>query len=162
MPLTIHKGYVSGAIGRIVELHAVYYKRFVGFGPHFESKVASDLSVFCQRYVEDRDGMWLALDGSNIEGSIAIDGLRAAQEGAHLRWFITSDCVRGMGIGNALISEATDFCRRQRFGRVYLWTFEGLGVARHLYEKCGFRLVYQQRGTQWGSEVEEQRFELVL
>ena len=31
--------------------------------------------------------------------------------------------------------------------------------ARHLYEKFGFALSYQQPGTQWGHLVNEQRFE---
>jgi hypothetical protein len=43
-----------------------------------------------------------------------------------------------------------------------LWTFEGLNAARHLYEKHGFRVTRQQLGNQWGSEVNEQRFELLL
>jgi hypothetical protein len=36
----------------------------------------------------------------------------------------------------------------------------GLNAARHLYEKAGFSLVEQQAGTQWGTQVNEQRFEL--
>ena len=51
------------------------------------------------------------------------------------------------------------FCQSRRYQHVYLWTFEGLHAARHLYDKAGFRLVRQQRGTQWGREVTEQRFE---
>jgi GNAT superfamily N-acetyltransferase len=51
-----------------------------------------------------------------------------------------------------------DFCRRKGYSTVYLWTFEGLAAARHLYEKFGFTLVEQQRGDQWGSTVNEQRF----
>jgi hypothetical protein len=35
----------------------------------------------------------------------------------------------------------------------------GRVVARHLYERCGFRLVHEQCGSKWGSEVLEQRFE---
>jgi hypothetical protein len=45
---------------------------------------------------------------------------------------------------------------------VYLWTFEGLPVARHLYEKFGFKLVEQFDGMQWGTKVIEQKFELTL
>jgi GNAT superfamily N-acetyltransferase len=89
-----------------------------------------------------------------------IDGLHAAEQGAHLRWFITSDEIRGSGAGNALMGAAMAFCREREYRRVYLWTFDGLGAARHLYEKFGFRLVHQHRGSQWGAEVEEQRFEL--
>jgi GNAT superfamily N-acetyltransferase len=96
-----------------------------------------------------------------VEGAIAIDGARAGHEGAHLRWFITSDKARGTGVGNALLATAMEFCRSQAYERVHLWTFEGLGAARHLYEKFGFRLVHQQPGRQWGTEVNEQRFERV-
>jgi GNAT superfamily N-acetyltransferase len=158
MSITVHSGYVPGAIGRVAQLHAHYYSQLVGFGVAFESKVARELAEFCERYVEGRDGFWLALDGGEIEASIAIDG--SHDGGAHLRWFITSDKVRGSGVGSVLLSTALDFCRACRYERVYLWTFEGLSAARHLYEKFGFRLVHQERGTSWGVEVNEQRFEL--
>ena len=39
---------------------------------------------------------------------------------------------------------------------------EGLHAARHLYEGAGFRLVEMKRGSRWGAEVMEQRFELHL
>ena len=37
-----------------------------------------------------------------------------------------------------------------------------LDAARHLYGKFGFVLAEQFQGMQWGKEVNEQRFELVL
>ncbi len=160
MTLTIHKDYIPGSIGRIVELHARYYNKLVGFGLPFEAKVARELSEFCERYDGECDGLWLALQDGNIEGAIAIDGAPAEQNGAHLRWFIASDKMRGTGVGTALLTSAMEFCVSKKYHRAYLWTFEGLGAARHLYEKLGFRLALEQRGTQWGAEVNEQRFEL--
>jgi GNAT superfamily N-acetyltransferase len=158
----IVNGYLPGAIGRIAELHAAYYHEHWGFGLFFESKVATELAAFLQRYDEGRDGFWLVRLGSRIEGSIAIDGHGAAKEGAHLRWFIVSDAVQGGGVGNRLIETAIRFCRQSGFRRVYLNTFEGLDAARRLYERAGFTLVKHRRGTQWGTEVNEQRFELTL
>jgi GNAT superfamily N-acetyltransferase len=158
----IVNGYLPGAIGRIVKLHASYYNEHWGFGLFFESKVATELAAFLERYDPAQDGIWLALAAARIEGSIAIDGSRAAQEGAHLRWFIVSDAVRGGGVGKRLIDTAIRFCRRSNFRRVYLNTFEGLDAARRLYEQAGFTLVEQHKGRQWGSEVNEQRFELSL
>lgn len=160
MTMTIHKGYIPGCIGRIVELHARYYSKLVGFGLPFESKVARELSEFCEHDDSERDGLWLALQDGNIEGSIAIDGSHADPDGAHLRWFIASDCVRGRGVGAALLTSAMEFCKSRQYERIYLWTFEGLDAARHLYEKFGFSIAHQKRGTQWGAEVMEQRFEL--
>ena len=160
--IKISKGYVPGAIGRIVELHGAYYHEHWGFGPFFEAKVAGGLAEFIHRYNDEKDGLWTASVNGRIEGGIAIDGAFAAKEGAHLRWFIISDALRGNGVGSRLIDAAIDFCRGKKYPRVYLWTFAGLHAARHLYEKAGFALVEQHRGAQWGTEVEEQRFELHL
>jgi GNAT superfamily N-acetyltransferase len=162
MNFEIVKGYVPGSIGRVAELHAGYYHAHCGFGLYFESKVASELAEFLRRYDDARDGFWLALVDGRIEGSVAMDGIHADEEGVHLRWFIVSDEVRGAGLGNALLDAALDFCRTRGYRSIYLWTFEGLHAARHLYEKRGFRLAREHRGTQWGSEVNEQRFELRL
>ena len=159
MSVSLHAGYLPGCIGRLTELHAAYYQQLVGFGLAFECKVARELADFCERYEDRRDGLWLARSSGGIQGSIAIDGSRADDKGAHLRWFIASDQVRGQGVGNALMTAAMAFCDERAYRRVHLWTFDGLHAARHLYERAGFKLVHQQRGSQWGTEVEEQRFE---
>ena len=160
--IDIRKGHVPGAIGRIVELHGTYYHAHWEFGAFFEAKVAGGLAEFMNRYDDQRDGLWTATVNGRIEGSIAIDAAHATQEGAHLRWFIISDALRGQGVGKQLIDVAINFCRMNKYPRVYLWTFAGLHAARHLYEQAGFVLVEQQRGAQWGTEVEEQRFELCI
>ena len=160
--IKIRKGYIPGSIGRVAELHGAYYHEHWGFGLFFEVKVATELSEFLGRYDDSRDGFWTALVDGRVEGSIAIDGVHAEEEGAHLRWFIMSDALRGKGAGNRLINGAIDFCRGKGYKIVYLSTFEGLNGARHLYEKAGFKLVKQSRGTQWGMDVNEQRFELLL
>jgi len=159
---TVIAGYVPGAIGRITELHAMYYTRHWDFGLFFESKVAAELSDFLRRFDPGRDGFWTALQGGCIEGSLSIDGAHAETEGAHLRWFIVSDAIRGQGIGNRLMEEAVGFCKRKRYPHVFLWTFQGLHAARHLYEKFGFRQADQVEGEQWGKKVLEQRFILAL
>jgi GNAT superfamily N-acetyltransferase len=158
----IIKGYIPGSLGRVAELHGTYYHEHWGFGLFFEAKVAIELAAFLGRYDEQKDGFWTALVGQRIEGSVTIDGAHAGAEGAHLRWFVMSDGLRGKGVGNQLISTAVGFCRSRGYRRVYLWTFEGLNAARHLYEKNDFKLVDQHKGSQWGREVKEQRFELEL
>lgn len=160
--IEIARGYVPGSLGRVVELHGSYYHRHWGFGLFFEAKVAAELAEFLSRYDASRDGFWTVLAGGRVEGSIAIDGIHAQSQGAHLRWFIVSDAWRGQGAGHQLIHAALGFCRAQGYPQVHLWTFEGLNAARHLYEQAGFRLVEEHRGTQWGTEVNEQRFECRL
>ena len=160
--IRIARGYIPGSIGRVAELHGAYYHEHWKFGLFFEARVAVELSEFLKRYDESRDGFWTVLVDGRVEGSIAIDGIHAESEGAHLRWFIVSDLLRGKGAGNQLIDTAVGFCRNRGYGKISMWTFEGLGAARHLYEKAGFRLVEEHKGTQWGTEVNEQRFECGL
>ena len=160
--IKIIKGYVPGSLGRVVELHGAYYHEHWGFGLFFEAKVAAELSEFLSRYDESRDGFWTVSVDGRVEGSITIDGIHSESKGAHLRWFILSDALRGKGAGNQLINTAISFCRNEGYKQIYLWTFKGLAAARRLYEKGGFRLVEEHGGTQWGTEVIEQRFECSL
>jgi len=158
----IRRGYFPGSIGLVLELHARYYHAHWGLGMLFEAQLARGLAEFFGRYDEVRDGFWIAAVADRVEGSITIDGIHAADRGAHLRWFIMSDALRGKGVGTRLIHTAVDFCHANNYRRVYLRTFAGLDAARHLYEKMGFKLVNQCPGTQGGIAVTEQRFELSL
>ncbi|PKM86285.1 MAG: GNAT family N-acetyltransferase [Firmicutes bacterium HGW-Firmicutes-12] len=155
-------GYLPGLIGRVTELHAKYYAENWNFGPFFEGKVAIELSGLVTNYNNSRDRIWsLVIDGL-IEGSITIDGSSEKENTAHLRWFIISEKLRGTGAGNFLMEQALSFCRDAEFDRVYLWTFQGLSSARHIYEKFGFLMTEERPGDHWGTFVREQRFDLVL
>ena len=151
-------GYIPGAIGRITELHGRYYNQSWGFGPFFEAKVATELSEFIGRFDDQKDGLWTACSDNRVQGSIIIDGIKADSEGAHLRWYIVSDTFHGQGLGSRLLSIAMDFCRERQYKQVFLWTFKGLDPARHLYEKNGFKLINEQKGSQWGTPVTEQKY----
>ncbi len=152
-------GYTPGIIVKISELHAKYYAAHWNFGHFFEAKVATELSDFINSYNKSKDRIWsLSVDGS-IEGAITIDGTSENENTAHLRWFIISGKLRGQGAGNYLMEQAVAFCEEVGFEKVYLWTFQGLASARHLYEKFGFKLVEERPGEQWGTYVTEQRFE---
>jgi len=155
-------GYTPGLIGRVSELHAKYYSTHWNFGHFFEAKVATGLSSFISNYNSSRDRIWSLSINGVIEGSITIDGTSEDGNVAHLRWFIVSDKLRGKGAGNYLMEQAVSFCEEVGFEKAYLWTFQGLAPARHLYEKFGFRLVEERPGEQWGRTVNEQRFESEL
>lgn len=156
--LTIEKGYYSGIIGRIAEMHAGYYSDFVGFGAAFESTVASGVAEFVNRLENHRNALWSVQSGGRVLGSIAIDGEDLGPGKAHLRWFILEGEARGTGLGQKLIKKAVAFSEKAGFEEIHLWTFKGLDAARSLYEKNGFVLVDEYPGSQWGEEVMEQWF----
>ncbi|MCL4249422.1 MAG: GNAT family N-acetyltransferase [Anaerolineae bacterium] len=157
-------GYTPGALGRIIELQAVYYAQHWDLGLYFEAKAATEMAEFLSRFDAERDGAWFAYVDGQIVGGIFIDGARADDEGARLRWFIIDEAYQGLGLGKRLMDAAMAFCRRQQFRRVYLTTFKGLTAARHLYEKHGFRLCGEEDGTHLTGKASliEQVFEWVM
>ncbi len=157
-PITIGQGYVPGMIGRIVEMHASYYSKLVGFGVAFEAKVASGLADFVSRLGTQGNAIWYAEKDGRIVGSIVIDAEDLGGRKAHLRWFILDDEMRGAGIGTSLLQQAIAFCDDREFRETYLWTFKGLDAARSLYESHGFGLTEEHFGDQWGTGVLEQKF----
>lgn len=157
-PIRIVQGYRSGMIGAITAMHARHYARAWGFGQGFETVVAQGLSEFCTRLDMPGNGIWLALSGDEIVGSVAIDGQDMGPGVAHLRWFLMEDGLRGGGAGRGLLAAALGHVDGLGFVETRLWTFAGLAAARHLYETSGFTLQDERHGNQWGTEVLEQLF----
>jgi len=155
-------GYYPGVVGKITEIHAVYYHENWGFDASFEAQVGMELSEFVSRFDKDRDGLWVATQKGAFAGAIVIDGEQAFADGARLRWFIVVPEFQKCGVGKALISQAVEFCKGKGFPKVYLWTFEGLTKARGLYEAVDFRLCEEHEVAQWGQTIKEQKFELTL
>jgi len=155
-------GYYPGAIGQITECHAVYYYDNCGFDISFEAQVGSELSEFMTAYQENRDGLWIGKIDERFVGSVVIDGSLSSDEGARLRWFIVTPEYQGFDIGKRLLDEAVRFCKTIGHKRVFLWTCQGLDVARALYERQGFRLAKEHKVDQWGQVINEQMFVLDL
>ena len=155
---TVEEGYAPGLVGRIVEMHASYYSRRVGFGAVFETKVAGGLADFVPRLEKPGNAIWHVRTDDRIVGSVVIDGEELGDGCAQLRWFIVDEGLRGAGVGKMLIRKAMEFCDERNFRETHLWTFKGLDAARSLYENHGFSLAEEYSGDQWGAEVLEQRF----
>ena len=156
------RGYYPGVVGKITELHAVYYHENWGFDVTFETQEGKELCQFVRRFDDKHDGLWVAVKSGEFAGAIAIDGVDAFGDGARLRWFIVDPRFQGSGIGKHLLMQAIEFCRQKKFPKVYLWTFKGLEEARRLYEAAGFQLCEEYRIDQWGQTIFEQKYELDL
>lgn len=158
--ISIHP-YRPGAIGETVRHHAIYYLEHWDFDIRFETQVSRELSEFISEMDLSRDGFWCAKK-KEFAGAIAVDGTRAGDGQARIRWFIVPERFQGDGVGTLLFNQAMQFCRDGDFKSVHLWTFEGLGAARKLYERVGFKQVEERQGSQWGPVITEQKFELEL
>lgn len=159
--LTLHQ-YRPGIEDEVVLHHTSYYGEHWGFDERFCAQVRRELGEFIKEFDRERDCFWWAARGGGFAGSIAVDGSRSGVERARIRWFIVPEAFQGAGVGGVLLDQAMQFCRSRHFQSVHLWTFEGLDSARTLYERHGFRLGETASGTDWGTPVIEQKFELVL
>lgn len=156
----VFDGWRPGAIAQALALHMAYYAPAWGFGRQFESKLAFEMGEFHGRFDAARDlflGAYAA-DGALL-ATIAIDGVDAAGEGAHLRWFVAAARARGRGIGGALMDRADAFMAARGYHRAYLTTFAGLDAARALYDRHGYVLVAEEKADPWSGTVGLQRFE---
>ena len=162
MPDIEIQGYYPGVVGKITELHAVYYHEHWGFDVSFETQVGRELAIFVSEFDTERDGLWVATADGEFAGAVAIDGSHAMTDGARLRWFIVDPKFQGAGLGNRLIARAVQFCKDKGYPKIFLWTFEGLDPARRLYERFDFQLCETHEIDQWGQTIKEQKFELLF
>lgn len=153
--------YRPGDLGYMDYMHCRLYAEEYGFdGLEFEPYVLPAMGRLLE--AEDRSGsmVWVAEDGDAIIGSIAI--VKAGEGEAQLRWFLIDPSARSQGLGNAFMEKALDFCRKENYVRVHLWTIQRLEAARHLYEKFGFQVTETVSHFLWGIDLTEERWDLVL
>ena len=155
-------GYSPGVVGKITELHAVYYHENWSFDVSFETQVGRELSEFVRDFKAERDGLWIARVSDAFAGVAGIDGHHGETDSVRLRWFIVEPSFQGFGIGRTLLRTAVTFCKERGYRRIYLWTFHGLHAARSLYEWHGFILTDEHAVDQWGRTITEQKYELLL
>ena len=150
----------AGDIGRIISLHGTLYAREYALDYTFEGYVAAGLGQFVTAYDGRKDRLWVAEEGEQLVGSIAIAGQPDGT--AQLRWFLVHPSARGGGLGRRLLGEAVEFCRARGFRSVFLWTISELTAAAHLYREAGFRLTERKAHVLWGGPRVEERYDLIL
>lgn len=153
--------YRPGDLGYMDYMHCKLYEKEYGLdGYAFEPYVLPSMGKFLQS--EDRSGsmVWVAEENNRIVGSIAI--IQSTPKEAQLRWFLIDPSARGKGLGKAFMEVAVDFCRQEGYGNVFLWTFEQLGAARHLYGRFGFEITETVSHFLWGIDLTEERWDLAL
>lgn len=160
MAIRIRTEIRPGDIGAIVRMHGEVYGAEQGWDWTFEAYVAGTLGRLAEHYDPRTDRLWLAEDGDEIVGSIAI--VAAEPDVAQLRWFLIRPAARGRGLGRRLLQDAIAFCRDVGFARIFLWTTSNLPASAHLYREAGFVVTARSPRHEWGADVIEERHELRL
>jgi DNA-binding MarR family transcriptional regulator/GNAT superfamily N-acetyltransferase len=141
-------------------LHGTLYSEEYGLDSTFELEVGQGIMEFVGQFDPEWDGFWVAEAGDHVVGAIVI--VHRGRELAQLRWFILRPAYRGLGLGRKLMTCAVDFCRDKQFKKVFLWTFDELDAAIHLYRSFGFKRTETKTHRRWGRDLIEERYDLDL
>ena len=88
--------------------------------------------------------------------------IKQSDEVAKLRMLLVDPKARGLGLGKRLVEECIRFARQRGYKKITLWTNDVLVTAIHIYQRCGFKLVAEERHRSFGHEMVGQTWELDL
>lgn len=149
-----------GDLGEVVRLHGLLYAQEYGWDQRFEGLVAGIVAKFVERYDAARERCWIAERDGRVVGSVFLVKQSAAV--AKLRMLLVTPDARGLGLGARLVDECIGFARASKYRKITLWTNSVLLVARHIYEKAGFRLAKQESNQSFGYDLISETWELRL
>lgn len=151
---SLKTGYQNGLVGWLTQMHGQNYQDRWNLGEFFECQVARGLCDFMENHQPLNSQIWSLQKDGQIYGSVTLDGSRANEDGAQLRWFILDPAARGHGFGRLLLQTAIQFARDRSFPSIYLHTLAGLEPAASLYQACGFVEEHREINDMWGKGLE--------
>jgi len=160
-PASVHiRPHRIGDASYVACLHGTLYSQEYGLDWIFEVEVGREIMEFVSQFDPQWDGFWIAESGDHVVGAIVI--VKRERGLAQLRWFILDPSYRGLGLGRELMTRAVNFCKGKQYKGVFLWTFDELHAAIHLYRSFGFERREKKTHHRWGRSLTEERYELDL
>jgi DNA-binding MarR family transcriptional regulator/GNAT superfamily N-acetyltransferase len=151
-----------GDMGWVVYQEGLGYAEQYGWDETFEALVARIVDQFITNFDPVRERCWIAeIDGQSV-GHIFLVKHPEEADTAKLRLLFVEPSARGMGLGDALVSECLRFARTAGYKKVVLWTQSILLGAHRIYERAGFHLVNEAPHHSFGKDLMGQTWELEL
>jgi DNA-binding MarR family transcriptional regulator/GNAT superfamily N-acetyltransferase len=151
-----------GDMGWIVHREGLGYAQQYGWDETFEALVAKIVSDFISNFEPGRERCWIAeVDGQNV-GHVFLVKHPSQARTAKLRLLFVEPSARGLGLGDALVTECIRFARSAGYRKVVLWTQSILTAAHRIYQRAGFRLVNEEPHHSFGHDLVGQEWELDL
>jgi DNA-binding MarR family transcriptional regulator/GNAT superfamily N-acetyltransferase len=149
-----------GDMGLIASRQSILYRETYGWGPGIEVNIGEVTAAFLKNFKPGREQCWVVDLEGVMAGSIFVtdegDGL------CRLRLLYVEHFARGLGIGDALVSECVKFARSKGYEAMTLWTHTILETARRIYAKHGFKITEVEMHEQFGSPIQAETWRLNL
>jgi GNAT superfamily N-acetyltransferase len=102
--------------------------------------VREDPAEFLAHYFGEGSGVWLARDGEEIVGCIALRPLEGIPAAGEVKRLYVKPPVRGRGIAGLLLDALHEYARRAGYTTLYLDSKDDLTDALRFYRNRGYRL----------------------
>jgi len=125
------------------------------FEAHSEAHDPSQISAIIEKlpapYVPPGGGMWVAWEGDEATGCVALQSL-SADVGEVKRMYVRPE-HRGKGIARALANLVIDEARARGYSRLRLGTLASMQPAQNLYASLGFVPIAPYRNIEFGTTL---------
>jgi len=118
---------------------------------HSPAATAALLAALPAPYVPPAGGLWLAWDGAQAAGCIALQPLTPGI--AEVKRMYVRPASRGRGIARALAQHAIVEARTLGYERLRLGTLTTMHAAQNLYASLGFRPIAPYRAVELGDTL---------
>lgn len=145
----------------LTRVHAELYAESDGFDASFERLVAQILDDFQRHRDPSCERAFIAERGGARLGSVFC--VRSGAPGiAKLRLFLVLPEARGQGLGRRLLESCIRYTKSAGYRELRLWTHASHEAACALYRRRGFALVDEKPVRNFGQNLIEQTWSLVL
>ncbi|MHC4940232.1 MAG: GNAT family N-acetyltransferase [Planctomycetota bacterium] len=86
-------------------------------------------------YAEPEGGYWVAWDGDEAVGMVA---LRPIDAGCEMKRLYVRNAARGTGLGRRLAELCVEEARKRGYETIWLDTLRSMDAANHIYDSLGF------------------------
>ena len=118
---------------------------------HGPASTAALLATLPAPYVPPAGGIWLAWDGAEAAGCVALHAL--SPEIAEVKRMYVRPASRGRGIARRLGERVIAEARQLGYGRVRLGTLTTMLAAQSLYASLGFEHIPPYRSVEFGDTL---------
>ncbi|NJM53858.1 MAG: MarR family transcriptional regulator [Blastocatellia bacterium] len=150
----------AGDFGWIVLANSSLHAQENDWNEQYEALVAQTVADYLNNFDSKKDCCWIAeKDGENV-GAVFLT--KKTETVAQLRLLFVEPKARQLGIGKRLVQECTRFAKKSGFKKIIIWTNSNNLIARHIFEKEGYKLIKSENQNCFGQNIVGENWELKL